>query len=766
KIEEGKRRPSKQLAALLAAQLSVAAEEQAAFIRAARQGSAPAPAATKTYSRPLFLPAPLTPLIGRERELAAVVRRFRAGETRLLTLLGPPGVGKTRLSLAAAWHMTGQYAQGAAFTGLAPISGDGEVVAAAVLDSLELRAPEKQRAGVLRDHLAGREMLLVLDNFEHILEAADLVDYLLRSAPRLHILATSREPLRLYGEARYTLAPLPTETSRDNGQVTSPAAELFTARVRDVSPEFTLTAANRPLVDAICARLDGLPLALELAAVQAQRQGLPDLLAGLEQCLEILQQQRGNVPARHLSLRSAVTWSTNLLNDDQRQSFYILGLFRGGFTPQAVSKVTARADLPDLVAASLVQSAVSENGQPRYTLLETMREMALAGLEETTAAQRARRRFARCFHDLAQEAYAGFSTAGMPQWQARMTLEKENLRAALAWCEDNDAQLGLQLARHMWMYWYLWGEYRQGLRWLDCFLDQNPAPTALRGEALNGAGTLLTRFGEFERARGYFAQGLQIGRDQADVEVLTRSLIGLAETDYARGSFDAGRPRFEEALAIFETIDDNRGISWALGGLATYEHEAKNDTKTAAEIMAEAVNFARQHPDIRHLGWFLCILADFQRDLGQFDEARDNLAEGLALLIETADRPGQAFSKLRLAGLALDEGHFARARPLLKDSMRLAYDTYTLSYAAQGIILAGLLLLQQGELDTGLRLCAAAEAIYPPVRKRLLHADVGAIDSALTSAREQITEEAFAHLWNVGLTYNLPTAVDLALAAL
>jgi tetratricopeptide (TPR) repeat protein len=243
-------------------------------------------------------------------------------------------------------------------------------------------------------------------------------------------------------------------------------------------------------------------------------------------------------------------------------------------------------------------------------------------------------------------------------------------------------------------------------------------------------------------------------------------LIGLAETDNARGDFQAGLPRYQEALGFFERLDNNFGISWALGGLAAYEENANNDLHAAAEIMTTSVAYARQQPDIRHLGWFLCILADLQRDLDRLDEARRNLAEGLALLVETADRPGQAFSKLRLAGLALQEGLLARARPFLCDTISLSYDTYTLSYAAQGIYLAGLLLLHRGEIEGGLRLCAAAETIYPPVRRRLLRSDLAAIDRQIDEVKSRLGEVKFVRLWNEGSVYRLPAAVELALLLL
>lgn len=763
KIEEGKRRPSKQMAALLAAQLGIAAADQASFILSARQGQAP----TAALGAPPIprLPAPLTSFVGREQETAALARHFAGGETRLITLLGPPGVGKTRLALAAAWALAPGLRQGAVFVDLAPVHA--AQVPGAILAALNLQAPENAELPALRDHLAGREMLLLLDNCEHVLAAAPLVAELLAAAPRLQVLATSREPLRLYGETRFSVAPLPLGGAEQAAAAQSPAAALFAARARAMRPSFAITAQNAPLVDAICRRLDGLPLALELAAVQTRQFTLPDLLASLEGCLAILSQQRSNVPQRHLSLMAAVTWSTNLLSERRRQSFYTLGLFRGGFTAGAARAVSGGQDLAGLVAASLVQDAGPPyaGGEDRYTLLETMREMALAALAGAPGAA-ARRRHALYYHDLADRACAAHGTAALPQWQARLALEKENVRAALAWCLENDPLLGLKLARNMWRYWYLWGEYRQGLRWLEGFLALHETADELRAEALNGAGVLLTRFGEFERARPYFQACLQIGRSLRSIPNITAAQIGLAECDGARGDYEAGRPRYEEALALFETIDDNRGISWALCGLAVYEEKARDDLAAAAAIMAESVEFARQDEDARHLGWFLCILADFLRDLGDGQRAEVCLAEGLSLVIAAADRPGQAFSKLRLAGLAIEQGAPARARPYLGDAIGLAYETYTLSYAAQGIALAGLLLLDEGESGRGVLLCAAAEALFAPLRGRLLQADVRLLEARLAAARDVLGEARYASAWQEGSALGLAEAVDLAHASL
>jgi predicted ATPase len=464
------------------------------------------------------LPHPLSSLIGREAEIAAIRAQLQGG-ARLLTILGPGGVGKTRLALAVAADLAAAYPDGVVFVSLAGIPQ-----ASLVLPALAARMGVRETLGrglrdVLVSTLQGRHLLVVLDNLEHVLGAAPDIAHLLAACPRLAILATSRSPLRISGEQRFQTPPLGlprADMPSDPDQLSGfPAVRLFTERAREVQSDFALTTDTSPMVADICRRLDGLPLAIELAAPWVRVLPLPALAAGLEQRLTMLHGGPEDQPARLRTMREAIAWSYTLLDEDQAQVFRRLSIFVDGLTLSAASSVgewqsgqrvasdvatvshVAILDvLAALIDASLVQAMTDEGDEPRFRLLETVREY---GLERLAAAGEA--------EDIAQAhavTMAAFVAAAEPnllgpdevRWQARCAAELGNLRAALSWAIDHDLEMALRMGGSLWAYW-AWYQLAEGRRWLTLALsrDGKVAPR-VRSRALTTQAALAVLEGD------------------------------------------------------------------------------------------------------------------------------------------------------------------------------------------------------------------------------------------------------------------------------
>ena len=433
---------------------------------------------------PSSLPSQPTPLIGREREVEEVCRRLRATEVRVLTLTGPGGTGKTRVGVQAAAELTDEYEDGVFFVALAAIA-DPSLVVPTVARTLGLieasnQSPEELLKGYLRD----RHILLVLDNFEQVLEAAPLIDEVLHSAPRVKVLVTSRTPLGLYGEHEFPIPPLSLPESE-----AAPSAEhladygairLFLDRTRAVNPEFSLTEENAGAVAEICERLDGLPLAIELAAARAKLLPPQALLSRLGNRLKLLTGGARNLPERQRTLRNTIEWSYEMLDEGEKTLFARLAAFPGGGTLEAIEAVCdAEGDLPvdplegvsSLLDKSLLRQVAEQEDEPRFEMLETIREFALEKLEESADAGAVERVHAEFYLDLAEQAEPRLWGPEDAAWLERLEREHDNLRAALSWALDHEeVDLALRLGAALRWFWNLGGYYGEGRSWLEATL--------------------------------------------------------------------------------------------------------------------------------------------------------------------------------------------------------------------------------------------------------------------------------------------------------
>ncbi len=452
-----------------------------------QDSSLAAPEPPSRSTRPL--PVPPTPLVGRRLELAAVSALYRDEGARLVTLTGPGGTGKTRLALALAHMLEPELRDGAIFVGLAPVS-DPELLVSTVAKSLDVQEGELPLPERVADQLRERRVLLVLDNFEQLLAAAPFVGDLLAAAPRLWIVATSRAPLRLAGEREYPVPPFETPDADlpFEALVKTDALRLFSARARAVDPGFELDAASAPEIARVCGRLDGLPLAIELAAARAKLLAPAEILERLEREPNLLPSGPRDAPARQQTLAATIRWSYDLLGPAERLTFARLGVFVGGCTLEAAEEV-CQTTLETL--GTLVDNNLLRRRDSRFAMLETVRHFAVERLEETGAAE-VRRRHAEWLTELA-ETMSERTVAGEDAtvWLDRIQPEHDNIRAALAWSVENAPELALRTSSSLRLFWEVRGHFREGARWLDEALARSAgAAPELRLKALSVSGTI------------------------------------------------------------------------------------------------------------------------------------------------------------------------------------------------------------------------------------------------------------------------------------
>jgi predicted ATPase len=636
---------------------------------------------------PHNLPEQPTPLIGRARERATAQQQLLLDEVRLLTLCGPGGVGKTRLALAVAADLLGARSSGSAqlfpdgvwFVDLAPLR-DSSLVLPAVAQVVDVRElGDRPIVESLDQHLRERRLLLVLDNFEQVLPAGAAVAELLSACPGLKVLVTSREPLRLRWERTFAVPLLPLPDLRHQlppeALAHVPSVALFVERSRAVAAGFQLTAADAPAVARICVRLDGLPLAIELAAARSSTLTPPDMLARLERALPLLRWDAQDLPARHRTLRAAIGWSHGLLTPDEQALFRRLGVFVGGCTLEAAEAVCVGGErgetrdeseephplsslvspLPTLDGLSaladkgLVQVTHQSGGGSRFRLLETIHEYALEQLRASGEIEATRRGHAAYFLGVAEEAEPALRGPDQVAWLDRLEAEHDNLRAALAWSdgEASDPERMARLAAALYRFWWRRGYLSEGREWTARALGRDDLPRGrARAKGLNGAAVLAREQADYGTAQSLFEESLAIFRELEDRWGIANALQNLASVAIVRGDHDRAAALLQESLALWREPADTWGRAIALGLLGRLA-QRQGDYGRATALHEQSLSLFREAGEIWGLARFLNSLGHLAYEQGDLERATRLGRESLPLFRRLRDRRGIANGRPR-----------------------------------------------------------------------------------------------------------------------
>lgn len=631
---------------------------------------------------PHSLPVPATRLIGRASELRDL-RELLAAQ-RLITLAGPPGSGKTRLAVELARSALGTFADGAWFVPLAPIQ-DESLVAHAVARALDVsEQPGSPMVEVVARHLESRRLLVIFDNFEHLLGGAAVVAEWLAAAPDLHVLTTSREPLHLSGEWEFGVPPLRVPIDPDDPRAAdADAVQLFTERARAVDASFgTDGLALRDVVQ-ICRRLDGLPLAVELAAARAKALPVASILGRLERSMELLTRGARDIPERHHSLRAAVSWSHDLLAPGEQAFFRRLAAFRGGWSLDAAEAVTAAGDLGEsaldlttsLLDKSLVRRHSDARSEPRYEMLEVIREYAHERLEETGEDNETAERHATWYLELAERAAPMLTGRERGEWLDQLESELDNLRTALRWALDHRRiELGMRLAAALWRFWQIRAHMSEGRQVLAELLavDAEVDP-AIRARALSAAGSLAYWQNDGRPCMRYYEASLELRRQLGDPAEIASGLYDLGHALSCVASVkdpERGRRLELEALEIYRSVGSRMGEAWLVWALGCNAHFA-GDNRSAANELSQAIDQFRELGDPFGLAWALSMHALASMLIGQNELAVQHFREALPIFAEVDDVSGIDSALEHLARLAAADGDPRRAVRLAAAAARI-----------------------------------------------------------------------------------------------
>ena len=737
-----------------------------------------APVAERKVLRRAIKPEPLwkvpttfTTLVGREQDVAAIEAMLIRPEVRLLTLLGTGGIGKSRLALQVARRMRAFFADGVCFVGLASTS-DPTLIPLIIEETLGIRQSVnlsifKQVEFFLRD----KHLLLILDNFEQVVTAAPLIEDLLTACPLLKIVVTSRAVLHLQAEYEYPVAPLtlPDLKQSPAGEdfVNSAAIALFVQRAQAALPSFRLTQANAHTIAQICVQLDGLPLAIELAAARSRLLPPQALLARLSRRFEVLTGGAQTLPERQQTLRNTLKWSYDLMDANEQQLFRRLAVFVGGWTLEAVEAlgnavhetqdaVAVLNGMASLIDKSLVRQVEKEGTEPRFAMLLTVREYGLDCLREYGEEERIQRVHAGYYLALAEEAEPHLRGAQQLLWLRRLDREQENLRAALGWLiAREEVEQPLRFCGALWWFWYTRGYWSEGRRWLKAVLAL-PATgerTAMRARALGAAGELAVHQGDEREAHRLLTESVALLREGADERELVIPLARLGEALIWQGELTAGVRLMQESIALCRKL----GCTWELARVLFmfgYIAWLQGDLVQAVALAQESLQLARDLGDKHLIAYALNNLGYTTWLQGDLVQATALAEEGLLLTRELDDKALITLPLETLGSIVLSQGDLERAIACFTEGLSVSQELGNQAFIAWHLMGLARVAVAQAQLKRAARLLGAAEIRYD-VNKELNPNQREDYERMKSSVRAQLGEQAFAAAWAEGRTMTL-----------
>ena len=733
------------------------------------------------------LPDAGAPLIGREHDVEEACRLLRRPDVRLLTMTGTAGIGKTRLAIEVAHTLLGDFRDGALFVPLAPVQ-DATLVLPAIAQALELKeGGSRPLLESLQVLLRDKELVMLLDNFEQVIPEAPALAQLLSACPGLKLLVTSRELLRLTLEHDFPVQPLVLPDIAHLPPVHELAGyasiRLFSARAAAVKSDFVLTPDNAASVAEICSHLDGLPLAIELAAARVRHLAPQAMLARLSHSLRLLTGGARDLPERQQTLYNAIGWSYELLSSREQAIFARLSVFAGGCTEDAVAAICVEpgdtGNLNALDYLSLLadksllrpELAGGQEPEPRFMMLATVREYASERLVERGELAAMQARHARYFLSIAEAGEAAWFIAEQHYWLERFDQEQHNFQAALTWAVLNDPDVALRLSAALWRYWLAHGYLTEGRRWLEQAIAGVPGQRdgalstdrAARTKALFGAGVLATHQSDYASASELIAQSLGVARSIGDDLQTANSLVGLGISMFYRGEYDRSVSQFEEALQIFRWLGHVRGIALALNSLSN-SILCLGDYARSAALAEESLEMSRGTGDSLSVAASLANLGRAALQQGEIKKAAALFEESLFIRVKLKDKGGMAHTLSFLGDAALARGDIAEASSFYARSLALRHelgDREGLAAPLEGLAAVAWRL---GNLERASRLYGAAEALREAIGAPLPPMDRALHNRAVASLKSSPDGDIKAAGWAAGRAMHIEQVVAYALS--
>jgi len=738
---------------------------------------------SRPEARPSNLPVPGSDCVGRDKELAAAQALLSREDVRLVTVTGPGGIGKSRLALDAARALIPSFPAGVYFVPLATVK-DPQLIPLVIAQALGIKqTPSQAPLDVLQDflrHSVHAPMLLLIDNFEHLIDAAPVLAALLSCSSNLKILVTSRAPLHVSREHEFPVPPLALPDARalpsleELAQI--PAIALFVARAAAVKPDFVLTEENAPSVADICARLDGLPLAIELAAARAKFLSPSAMRTRLASRLQLLTGGARDLPARQQTLRQAIDWSYDLLTEPEQRLFRRLSAFQGGCTLEAVESVCdTRQDLgldifdgmSSMVDKSLVRQVEQADGEPRFVMLETIREYALEKMIAAGEEAAVRRAHAAYCLVLAEEGAAEDDGANRTAWLDRFEIENDNLRSALEWLlQKGNADWGLRLGAALFRFWEMREHLAEGREWFARLLKL-PASGELAKplqRVLFAAGVLAGEQGDYAIGDTLIAESLQLARAAGDDRSATICINARAIMARNGGDLPSARLLFEESLAIWRQLHDTHAIALALSNLASIV-KLQEDYPRARALYEECLAIFAGLRDNTGIAWALNHQGDAALQQGDFAAARALYQQSLQKFRELQDRWGIAGTLADLGNLAREQRQFVTSDALYRESLEIFRSLEHKRGVARLLEAFACSFAVQSQAQRALRLAGAAVALRESIGAPLTPIEQAKFERGLEPARKDLSVTAGRTAWLEGWVMPVELAIQDVLAS-